>query len=121
MSRVDKNVSIEDTMEILLRLRNEGHFKDIGLSEASAETIKRAAKVGPVAAVEIEYSPFPLKIEHNGVLAACKELKIPIVAHSPLGRGLLTGSIRKPEDIPEDDRRRTFDRFQVSTESYSRT
>lgn len=55
MARVDKNVSIEDTMKILLKLRDEGHFKDIGLSEASAETIKRAASVGPVAAVEVEY------------------------------------------------------------------
>ena len=67
----------------------------------------------PGADPRIRYSPFSLDIEHNVVLAACKEHNIPIAAYSPLGRGLLTGSIRKPEDIPEGDMRRNYDRFKV--------
>lgn len=60
------------------------------------------------------YSPWSLDIEHNDVLATCKELGIPVIAYSPLGRGFLTGSLRKPDDIPENDMRRHLDRFQVS-------
>jgi len=112
LARVDKRRTIEDTMKTLMKLQCEGHFTDIGLSECSAETIRRAAAVGPVAAVEVEYSPLALDIEHNDVLKACKELGIPIVAYSPLGSGFLTGTLRNPEDIPEGDIRKMFDRFQ---------
>lgn len=112
MARVDQSRSIEEAMKNMMTLRDEGHFKDIGLSESSAETIRRAAKVGPVASVEVEYSPWSLDIEHNGVLDACKELKIPIWAYSPLGKGFLTGSLKSPDDIPEGDHRKHFDRFQ---------
>lgn len=66
----------------------------------------------PVSAVEIEYSPWSLDIESNGILATCEEFQIPIVAYSPLGRGMLTGTIKKFEDLPENDMRRHFDRFQ---------
>lgn len=62
----------------------------------------------------IRYSPWSLDIEHNGVFNACKELGIPIAAYSPLGRGFLTGQLRSPDDIPEGDNRKHFDRFQVS-------
>lgn len=63
--------------------------------------------------METEYSPWSLDVEKNGVLAACKELSIPIVAYSPLGRGFLTGTIKCLDDIPEGDHRRHFDRFKV--------
>ncbi|KAM0748831.1 aldo/keto reductase [Meredithblackwellia eburnea MCA 4105] len=110
-ARVDKTRPIEETMKSLQKLVDEGHFKYIGLSECSAETVRRAAKVGSVAAVEVEYSPWALDIEKNGVLAACRELKIPVVAYSPLGRGFLTGTIKSRSDIPEGDGRLMFDRF----------
>ncbi|GAA6061073.1 hypothetical protein JCM10212_000116, partial [Sporobolomyces blumeae] len=111
MARVDTDVGIEQSMKHLLTLRDEGHFKYIGLSETSAETIKRAVKVGPVAAVEVEYSPFCNDIETNGVLDTCKELGIAIVGYSPLGSGFLSGQIKSNKDFPEGDMRRHFDRF----------
>lgn len=74
--------STSQIMRNLLTLRDEGHFKHISLSECSADTIRKAAAVGPVSTVEVEYSPFATDIERNGVLAACKELNIPIAAYS---------------------------------------
>lgn len=112
MARVDQKIPIADAMRTLLKLRDEGHFKDIALSESAAETIRRAAKVAPIAGVEVEYSPWSLNIEHNGVIDACKELNIPIIAYSPLGKGFLTGSLKSPDDIPEGDHRKHFERFQ---------
>jgi pyridoxine 4-dehydrogenase len=111
MARVDKSRSVEEAMRNMLKLRDEGHFKDIGLSEVSAKTIRAAAAVAPIAAVEVEYSPWSLDIEHNQVLSTCKELGIPIIAYSPLGRGFLTGTIRTIDDLDKDDNRRHFDRF----------
>ncbi|KAM0792741.1 hypothetical protein ACM66B_002517 [Microbotryomycetes sp. NB124-2] len=111
-SRVDKRVPIEDTMRFLMSLRDEGHFKYIGLSEVSSETIRRAAKVAPIACVEVEYSLAALDIEKNGVLDTCKELDIPIVAYAPICRGLLSGAITKEDDIPEHDMRHTWEKFQ---------
>ncbi|GAA5834871.1 hypothetical protein JCM9279_007131 [Rhodotorula babjevae] len=111
MARVDKATGIEQTMKNLLILRDEGLFRDIGLSEVSAETIRKAAAVGPVAAVEVEYSPFALEIEENGVLATCKELGIPIIAYSPLGAGFLGNKWKSKDDLPEGDMRRNFDKF----------
>ena len=78
----DPYTSTSQIMRNLLTLRDEGHFKYISLSECSADTIRKAAAVGPVSTVEVEYSPFTTDIEHNGVLAACKELNIPIAAYS---------------------------------------
>ncbi|BGP38331.1 hypothetical protein JCM10449v2_002262 [Rhodotorula kratochvilovae] len=111
MARVDRAAGIEQSMKNLLILRDEGHFRDIGLSEVSADSIRKAAAVGPVAAVEVEYSPFALDIEQNGVLAACRELNIPIIAYSPLGAGFLGNTWKSKDDIPEGDWRRNFDRF----------
>ncbi|KAK4056203.1 hypothetical protein OIO90_002644 [Microbotryomycetes sp. JL221] len=110
-ARVDKTIPIEETMATLIKLRDEGHFKYIGLSEVSAQTIRRAAAIAPIAAVEVEYSLAALDIESNGVLDACKELNIPIVAYSPIARGLLSGSITSEEHIPEGDHRRHYDKF----------
>ncbi|KNZ43660.1 hypothetical protein VP01_9g18 [Puccinia sorghi] len=111
MARVDKKVPIEDVMKSYKILISEGKFKHVGLSEVSAETIRRAHAVHPISAVEIEYSPYLLDIEHNGILATCKELRIPIVAYSPLGLGMLTGRIKSPDDLDPNDMRRHFDRF----------
>jgi len=111
-ARVDRKIPIEDVIKTLAKLKEEGHFKHIGLSECSAETIRRAHQVHPIAAVEVEYSIWARDIEKNGVLATCKDLGIPIVAYSPLGRGFLTGRLTKPSDLPKGDMRAHLDRFQ---------
>ncbi|KAK2873679.1 hypothetical protein FQN49_002176 [Arthroderma sp. PD_2] len=111
--RVDKKTPIEETMRALLKMRDEGLIGGIGLSEVRAETIRRAARVAPIAAVEIELSLSSTGPTKNGILDTCRELVIPVVAYSPLGRGFLTGRIQSPDDLPEGDRRRTFPRFQA--------
>jgi len=110
--RVDPNTPIEETMAALVQLQKEGKIRHIGLSECSAHTLRRAYKVAPVAAVQIEYSPWTLDIEENGLLDACKELGVSIVAYSPLGRGFLTGAIKSPNDFDASDFRRHNPRFQ---------
>jgi len=79
----------------------EGKFNHIGLSEVSAATIRRAAKVHPIATVEIEYSLWATEAKTNGVLDTAKELGIAIIAYSPLGRGILAGNWKTPEDVPD--------------------
>lgn len=83
-------------------------MKYLGLSECSADTLRRAYAVHPIAAVQVEYSLFFLDIESPeiGLLNACRELGVAVVAYSPLGRGLLTGSFRSPSDFAEDDFRK---------------
>lgn len=119
MARVDKKIEIEETMKTLKKLIDEGKFQHIGLSEVSARTIERAHAIHPISAVEVEYSPSSLDIEKNEVLATCKRLRIPIVAYSPLGRGLLTGKVKSIADIPEGDHRHHFDRFQPNNLSHN--
>ncbi|GBF64411.1 pyridoxal reductase [Trichophyton mentagrophytes] len=111
-SRVDRNTPIEETMAALLKMRDEGLIGGIGLSEVRAETIRRAARVAPIAAVEIELSLWSTGATNNGVLETCKEFNIPVIAYSPLGRGFLTGKIQSPDDLPDGDRRKNFPRFQ---------
>ena len=91
----------------------KGKVKYLGLSECSAETLRRAHRVHPIAAVQLEYSPWSMDIEdpHVGLLAACRELGVATIAYSPLGRGFLTGSIRSPDDLDEKDVRRGHPRF----------
>jgi pyridoxine 4-dehydrogenase len=89
----------------------EGKLGGISLSECSANTIRRAAKVAKIDAVEVEFSLWETTILQNGVAQACRELDIPIVAYSPLGRGFLTGQVKKLDDIPKDDIRRHSPRF----------
>jgi aryl-alcohol dehydrogenase-like predicted oxidoreductase len=91
--RVDPNVPIEDVAGTVKALIQQGKLKHFGLSEASAQTIRRAHTVQPVTAVQSEYSLWTRDVEHNGVLAACEELGIGFVAFSPLGAGFLTGKI----------------------------
>jgi len=112
MHRMDPTTPIEDTMNALVSKLKEGKFKYIGLSECSADTLRRAHKIHPISAVQIEYSPWTLDIESNGVLQTCRELGIAIIAYSPLGRGFLAGKYKKFEDLPEDDWRRMNPRFQ---------
>jgi aryl-alcohol dehydrogenase-like predicted oxidoreductase len=96
----------------MAELVKEGKIRYLGLSEASPETLRRAAKVHPITALQTEYSLWTRDPESNGVLATCRELGIGFVAYSPLGRGFLTGQFKKFEDLPTDDYRRTSPRFQ---------
>ena len=109
--RVDPKVPIEDTVGALADLVQAGKLRHIGLSEASAATLERACKVHPVAALQSEYSLWTRDPE-NDVLAACRRLGVGFVPYSPLGRGFLTGAIKRPEDFAEDDYRRMSPRFQ---------
>ena len=110
--RVDANVPIEDTVGAMAKLVEQGKVRYLGLSEPSAETLRRAHAVHPITAVQSEYSLWSRDPESNGVLDACAELGIGFVPYSPLGRGFLTGAIRSPEDFEPDDWRRTNPRFQ---------
>ncbi|UJR25046.1 hypothetical protein I4U23_006406 [Adineta vaga] len=111
--RIDSKVPIEETMGALKDLVQAGKIKYIGLSECSSDTLRRACAVHHVAAVQIEYSPFSLEIEHEqiGLLKTCRELGVAIVCYSPLGRGLLGGQIKTPDDLEENDYRRMLPRF----------
>ncbi|HYW55873.1 MAG TPA: aldo/keto reductase [Polaromonas sp.] len=106
--RVDKTVPIEGTVGAMAELVKAGKVRYLGLSEASAATIARACKVHPIAALQSEYSLWTRDPEATGTLAACREHGVSLVAYSPLGRGFLTGTFSKPEDLPADDYRRNF-------------
>ncbi|PTE10459.1 aldo/keto reductase [Mesorhizobium helmanticense] len=110
--RVDPNVPIEDTVGAMAELVREGKVRALGLSEASAATIRRAHAVHPIAAVQSEYSLWSRDPEEE-VFAVCRELGIGFVPYSPLGRGLLTGTIAKPDVLGADDWRRSLPRFQA--------
>jgi aryl-alcohol dehydrogenase-like predicted oxidoreductase len=109
--RVDPKVPIEETVGAVAELVSAGKVRAIGLSEAGPETLRRAAKVHPIAALQSEYSLWSREVEANGVLSTCRELGITFVPYSPLGRGFLTGAIQKLEDLDPTDWRRTNPRF----------
>jgi aryl-alcohol dehydrogenase-like predicted oxidoreductase len=109
--RVDPGTPIEETVGAMAKLVQEGKIRYIGLSEASPQTLRRAAKVHPIAALQTEYSLWSREPEDE-LLALCRELGIGFVAYSPLGRGFLTGQFTKFEDFPADDYRRFSPRFQ---------
>jgi aryl-alcohol dehydrogenase-like predicted oxidoreductase len=109
--RVDPNTPIEETVGAMAELVREGKIRHIGLSEASEKTLRRAAKVHPITALQTEYSLWSRDPE-SGILATCRELGIGFVAYSPLGRGFLTGQIKRFEDFAPDDFRRGISRFQ---------
>jgi len=109
--RVDRAVPIEETVGAMADLVNAGKVRYLGLSEASAPTIRRAHATHPVSALQTEYSLWTRDPEDD-VLPACRELGIGFVAYSPLGRGFLTGRFRRFEDLPEGDYRRNTPRFQ---------
>ncbi|PKW11752.1 Predicted oxidoreductase [Streptomyces sp. 1222.5] len=108
--RVDPNVPIEETVGALGELVAEGKVRHIGLSEASADTIRRAHAVHPVTAVQSEYSLWSRDVEAE-VLPACRELGIGFVPYSPLGRGFLAGRFSSPDELDENDFRRNNPRF----------
>ena len=109
--RVDPNVPIEETAGAMAELVSAGKVRTLGLSEAGPETLRRAAKVHPIAALQSEYSLWTRDVETNGVLATCRELGMTFIPYSPLGRGFLTGAIQKLEDLDPSDWRRTNPRF----------
>jgi len=109
--RVDPATPIEETVGAMAQLVTEGKVRYLGLSEASPATLRRAAKVHPITALQTEYSLWTRDPEAE-ILATCRELGIGFVAYSPLGRGFLTGQFKKFDDLPADDYRRLSPRFQ---------
>ncbi|MDO3409759.1 aldo/keto reductase [Saccharibacillus sp. CPCC 101409] len=109
--RPDPNTPIEETVGTLADLVQQGKIRYIGLSEAPVDLIRRAHAVHPLSAVETEYSLWSREVEDE-ILPVLKELGIALVPYSPLGRGFLTGQIKKFEDLPADDYRHNFTRFQ---------
>ena len=109
--RVDTDVPIEDTVGAMKRLVEQGKVRALGLSEAHPDTIRRAHKVHPIAAVQNEYSLL-YRSEGEDTLRATRELGITLVAYAPLGRSMLTGSVHSRADVPEGDRRLQHPRFQ---------
>ncbi len=109
--RVDPDTPIEETVGAMADLVKQGKVKYLGLSEAGVETIRRAAKVHPISALQTEYSLWTRDPE-DGILQVCKELGVGFVAYSPLGRGFLTGQIKTFEDLDPSDFRRNSPRFQ---------
>lgn len=111
--RVDKSVPVEETWGAMKELVTAGKVKKLGISEASAETIRKAHSVHPMTALQTEYSLWSRDIERNNVLATINELGIGLVAYAPLGRGFLTGQIKNPTDLKENDGRKSWPRFQA--------
>jgi aryl-alcohol dehydrogenase-like predicted oxidoreductase len=114
--RVDPRVAIEETVGAMAELVKAGKVLHLGLSEASAGTIRRAVKVHPITALQSEYSLWSRDLEAT-ILPVCEELDIGVVAYSPLGRGFLTGAFKKPEDFAAGDFRRGSPRF--SSENFA--
>lgn len=110
-ARVDPETPVEITMRAAKKYVESGQLGGICLSECSADTIRRASKEVKIAGVEVEFSLWETTILDNGVAKTCAELDIPIIAYSPLGRGILTGQIKSASDIPEGDMRRHMPRF----------
>ncbi|WP_028937759.1 aldo/keto reductase [Pseudonocardia spinosispora] len=112
LHRVDPSVPIEETVGAMARMVEQGKVRHLGLSEASADTLRRAQAVHPITAVQSEWSIFSRDIEAD-VLPTARELGIGIVPYSPLGRGLLTGSVAATHDLADNDFRRTLPRWQA--------
>ncbi len=110
LHRIDRTVPIEESVGALAELVRAGKIRYIGLSECSVETLRRACAVHPIAAVQNEYSIWTRDPE-GGLLAACRELGVALVAYSPLGRGFLAGNFQSLADLPADDARRNMPRF----------
>ncbi|HEY5368409.1 MAG TPA: aldo/keto reductase [Hanamia sp.] len=111
LHRKDPDTPIEETVGAMGQLVKEGKVKGIGLSEVNVDTLRKAHSTFPLTALQSEYSLWSRDPEDE-ILPACKELEIAFVAYSPLGRGFLTGQIKKFEDLDEDDFRRNSPRFQ---------
>jgi aryl-alcohol dehydrogenase-like predicted oxidoreductase len=112
LHRVDPATPIEDTVGAMAGLVKEGKVRWLGLSEVSPQTLHRAHKVHPITAVQSEYSLWSRDPEDDGILDACRDLGVGFVPYSPLGRGFLTGQLKRFEDLATDDYRRSSPRFQ---------
>ncbi len=112
LHRLDPNTPIEDTVGAMSRLVEEGKVRYIGLSEVSAEQLRRAHGVHPITALQTEYSLFDRRVEEEAILQTARELGIGFVAYSPLGRGFLSGDIKTPDDFEATDIRRMLPRYQ---------
>ena len=110
MSRVDPSIPIEESVGAMARLVEQGKVRYIGLSEASAASIRRAQKVHPIVSLQIEYSLWSRDAE-QGNIAACREFGMGLMAYSPLGRGFLAGAFHDAAEIPEGDNRRNHPRM----------
>ncbi|EKM54066.1 uncharacterized protein PHACADRAFT_196501 [Phanerochaete carnosa HHB-10118-sp] len=113
LHRMDTTIPIEITVGAMSELVRAGKVRYLGLSECSEATLRRAHAVHPISALQVEYSPFTLDIEDDkiGLFKACQELGITIVAYSPLGRGLITGQYKSPDDFEQGDFRRIVPRY----------
>jgi aryl-alcohol dehydrogenase-like predicted oxidoreductase len=109
--RIDLTVPVEETVGAMAQLVREGKVRYLGLSEANADTIRRANAVHPIAAVQSELSLWSRDVETNGVAETLQELGIALVPYSPLGRGFLSGDVRSLDDLAADDFRRSLPRF----------
>ena len=109
--RIDLNVTVEETVGAMAEFVRQGKVRYLGLSEASAQTIRRAHAVHPITAVQSEFSLWSRDVQENGVMQTLDELGIGLVPYSPLGRGFLSGELRSPDDLPAGDFRRTLPRF----------
>ena len=111
--RVDHKVPLNNKMQAMAELKKEGKIRYLGLSECSAKTLRRAHQVHPIAAAQMEYSPFALEIESEQTefLKTARELGVKIIAYSPLGRGFLTNTIKSRNDFDEGDNRLNHPRF----------
>lgn len=111
--RIDSQVPIEETVQAMVELKKEGKIRYLGLSECSARTLRRAHAVHPIAAAQMEFSPFALEIEseQTDFLKTARELGVKIIAYSPLGRGFLTNTIKSRADFDEGDNRLNHPRF----------
>jgi aryl-alcohol dehydrogenase-like predicted oxidoreductase len=118
--RLDGKTPIEKTVEAMAQLQKEGKIKYLGLSECSAESLRRAHKVHPITAVQMEYSPFALEVEspQYNLLKTARELGVALVAYAPLGRGFLSGTIKSPDDFDDGDFRKYAPRF--SAENFNK-
>jgi aryl-alcohol dehydrogenase-like predicted oxidoreductase len=111
LHRADPSVPVEETLGAMAELITAGKVRYLGVSELSAQTLRRAASAAPIAALQSEYSLFTRDVETNGVLATARELGIALVAYAPLGRGILTGAVRSTNALAENDLRRRIPRF----------
>ncbi|KAJ2658832.1 hypothetical protein IWW48_003819 [Coemansia sp. RSA 1200] len=109
--RIDRDFAIEETVAAMAELVKEGKVRYLGLSNCSAEDLRRAHKIHPIAAVQREYSAWHTMVETDGLLDTCRELGVTFVAYTPLGRGFLTGRFQSNDDIPEGDMRQNMPRF----------
>ncbi|KAJ1665284.1 hypothetical protein IW140_000638 [Coemansia sp. RSA 1813] len=112
IGRIDRDTPLEETVGAMAELVKEGKVRYLALSECTADDLRRAYKVHPIAAVEVEYSAWSLEIETDGLLDACRELGVTVIAYSPLGRGFLTGRVRSLDVLHGEDIRTILDRFQ---------